>query len=310
MITLITATPGSGKSLYAVSMIRDFLNEGRQVYADINGLTLDVAGESPDDWRDTPEGSVVVYDEAQKKFPSTGRPGATGVTDVLRDLETHRHTGHDIIFITQNPTFLHSHIRKLVGQHYHLRRIAGSNSATLFKHNEEFDVKKIPSNVDKQIWLYPKDLFACYKSATIHTHKFKMPTIFKVIGVALVLLFGFSGYKVATGGLFGSSSDDASEPVSSAKVVDVEPEPDLSLLSDLHRAIHLSASQPSLPGVSACRIVESDCLCYDPSGSPMSLTPAQCQLMAYHAPIVKKEDAEDEEDSDVASTVVGGIFGG
>ena len=77
MITLITGTPGSGKTLRAMYLIKEALAQGRAVYTDIDGVSLDgvTTVEMDHDWRDTPEGSLVVYDEVQRRWPSTGKPG-------------------------------------------------------------------------------------------------------------------------------------------------------------------------------------------------------------------------------------------
>lgn len=54
MLTLISATPGSGKTLKAVEIIYDLLNKGYVVYANILGLkvpgVIDIS--SQEDWRD------------------------------------------------------------------------------------------------------------------------------------------------------------------------------------------------------------------------------------------------------------------
>ena len=131
MLTLITGVPGAGKSLRAVALVQDALKAGRAVYSDIDGHNAPGVQAAPDDWRDTPEGSLVVYDEAQRKFPSTGKPGVAE-DERIRALETHRHTGHDIVFITQSPALIHHHIRKLVGRHIHVHRAAGLKRATLY----------------------------------------------------------------------------------------------------------------------------------------------------------------------------------
>ena len=41
MITLITAVPGSGKTLFTIGRILKALGEGRAVYARIDGLLID-----------------------------------------------------------------------------------------------------------------------------------------------------------------------------------------------------------------------------------------------------------------------------
>ena len=40
MLTLITATPGSGKTLKALAIIFDFLNDGRNVWTNIDGINI------------------------------------------------------------------------------------------------------------------------------------------------------------------------------------------------------------------------------------------------------------------------------
>jgi zona occludens toxin (predicted ATPase) len=195
MIYLITGVPGSGKSLRTVQMILDWKKQGRVVYADIDGLNIDGVLPSPNDWRDTPEGSVVVYDECQKIFPSTGKAGVAE-DERLRAMETHRHTGHDLVFITQAPTFVHHHIRKLVGKHIHCYRSLGLQGCTIYSWDgvcdnpNGFHEKKA---ADTERWTYPKDLFQYYKSATVHTHKFKIPKklifIFSVLAVLVVVSY-------------------------------------------------------------------------------------------------------------------------
>ena len=84
MLTLITGVPGSGKSLRAVYELKKALDAGRPCYSDIEGLNMPGVLPAPDDWRTTPEGSFIVYDEAQKRpqFASTGRPGPCQCTVV------------------------------------------------------------------------------------------------------------------------------------------------------------------------------------------------------------------------------------
>ena len=64
---LITGTPGSGKSLFAVAKILELQKQfpDRELFADIEGLQIDGVERSPEDWRETPENSIIFYDEAQ-----------------------------------------------------------------------------------------------------------------------------------------------------------------------------------------------------------------------------------------------------
>ncbi len=198
MITLITGVPGSGKSLYAVKLILEYLKEGRTVYADIDGLNIEGVEKSPDDWRDTPDGSVVVYDECQQRFGPDGQGRAKNPT--IQALEIHRHTGHDLVFITQRERLLHAHIRDLVGRHYHIQRQYGSHNVKIFRRDETIDTKsKTALNAcDQTLWRYDKKLFDCYKSATVHTHSVKLPMWLKASVFGIIFLIGlalFFGYK-------------------------------------------------------------------------------------------------------------------
>ena len=97
MIHLITGLPGSGKSLYTLSKVKERADkENRPVfYHGIPELTLDWQQlESADQWVECPKGAIIVIDECQSTF----RPRATGaaVPRHVSQLETHRHDGHDL----------------------------------------------------------------------------------------------------------------------------------------------------------------------------------------------------------------------
>lgn len=67
-LKLVTAPPGTGKTLYLIKMIFEYLNQGRRVYSNIDQLKIEevVKIDSNADWRDLPDGSVVIFDEAQE----------------------------------------------------------------------------------------------------------------------------------------------------------------------------------------------------------------------------------------------------
>jgi zona occludens toxin len=197
MIILITGTPGSGKSLYAVSRIVKWLKEGRTVYSDIDGLCVENVETSPNDWRTTPHGSVVIYDEAQQNDIFKKTKGVLSENQIIKDFEIHRHTGHDIVFITQSPKFLHSHILELVGEHYHLHRPYGASVANIYMWRMaqlNANTKTAKSMVETtKLFNYDKNLFKYYKSATQHTHKLRLPSKL-VFLIALVLIAPFLIY--------------------------------------------------------------------------------------------------------------------
>lgn len=278
MITLITGVPGAGKTLRAVSEIQEHLKAGRTVYSDIAGHVAPGILPAPDDWRDTPEGSVVVYDEAQKKYPSTGKPGVSE-DERIRALETHRHTGHDIYFITQEPALVHHHIRKLVGRHIHVHRAAGLRRATLY--TWDFAVaapndRNEQKRSDMENWSYPKDLFRYYKSATVHTHKFQIPKKIGLILCVLVAVASFVGWRLySNNGLsvLNLSEAQAAEPSAHAAAGEgaLPPAP-----LPLRNPANTWTRADSVPPVMGCVGTDRTCRCFGMDGNQLDLELAVC----------------------------------
>ncbi|WP_445346530.1 zonular occludens toxin domain-containing protein [Acinetobacter bohemicus] len=72
MAILITAPVGTGKTLQCMELIFSYLNEGREVFTNIIGLKITGARVVnstpyyPFDWRDLPDGAVLIWDEAHE----------------------------------------------------------------------------------------------------------------------------------------------------------------------------------------------------------------------------------------------------
>lgn len=192
MLYLVTGIPGNGKTLYAVDWLirqieidKALVAKGavpRTYYTDIEGFDVEavrrltgyVVESAPQDWRTTPHGSVIVYDEAHRLFDGVGRPGRSDDPRV-RDLDTHRHGGYDIMFITQSPTKLHHEIRRLVGEHVHLSRAMGLQTAGLLRwpraQDDPYDVKE-RDKAEEEIWKFLRSvmryigLVRCIRSVT------------------------------------------------------------------------------------------------------------------------------------------------
>jgi len=291
VITLITAVPGSGKTLWTIGEILKLQKEGRRVYARINGLLIDGVLPAPDDWRETPEGSVVIYDECQEIFPSNAKPGLVH-DERITSMERHRHTGHDLFFITQAPTFVHHHIRKLVGRHIHLYRPNGIQGANLYTWNFTCDSpndRQEQERADHVLWKYPKEHYQFYKSATVHTHKFRFP---KKIGFVLALIlcgFGFVGYQLKDG-LF-SHTKEVANIEQAGELVKAEP-PAPAVASNNYAW----SSTPAAVPVAGCIASESrgKCMCFDKEGVTLAMEHAQC-LSVIGSPLPRAFTAEKKE---------------
>lgn len=200
MLTLITGQPGNGKSLYCLAHVEEKRKtENRPVfYYGIPDLTLPWQKlEDPTKWHDCPEKSIIVIDEVQQVMPP--RPSSSKPPVHVGLLETHRHRGYDLFFMTQDPSLVDNHIKKLAGEHVHLIRQWGREKADVFKMQKVQD----PTNANlkralRSTFGYPKQVYTWYKSADAHTHKKKMPFKYWLIFIlpVVALVSGVIGVRI------------------------------------------------------------------------------------------------------------------
>jgi zona occludens toxin len=189
MITLITGSPGSGKTAFAVAELLKV--SGRPVYA-YNVAELQLPHEPLDDLNEwhtvVPDGALVVADEVQRAWRP--RPAGSKVPDAIAALETHRHRGIDFLIITQGPALVDANVRRLVSRHLHL--VATWASRWSFEWPEcQSDPLSGRSSAIKAAYALPKQAFGKYKSAEIH-HKVKrkLPPAVYGLGLAAVVAVG------------------------------------------------------------------------------------------------------------------------
>ena len=211
-ITLITAVPGSGKTLRAVWYMQQALQAGQQVFCcNVNGLALDGVIDFPDPtkWEELPAGSILVVDECQRFFRAE-----RGVPSYIAAMETIRHMGIRLILLTQHPALIHGNIRALVGFHEHLVRQNGKESVTVYTRSRVIDnvrSDKALATEDHHTWAFPKDCYELYKSAEVHTFKRTVPYKYKRALVLLafaVVLLGFVVWKVRSA-VYGNEAQPA-----------------------------------------------------------------------------------------------------
>lgn len=201
MITLITGMPGNGKTVRAVWLIDSEVRKGRKVYSDIEGLKIDGVEPAPDDWRTVPDGALIVYDEAHRRFPAYRGKGRSPL-EVVREMDTHRHRGVDLVIITQWPDKIDGELFRLVGRHEHLNRAMGLQRAGLVVFSRgvmnpySATARK---GADEETWEFPKRLYDLYHSTSHHTsaYKFKLPAKARnaLIGIPFMLLALWGVYK-------------------------------------------------------------------------------------------------------------------
>jgi zona occludens toxin len=209
-IYLTTGTPGAGKTLWTLWTVeqrriadnKEFYDKWvaagsdleipplvRDVYYfNINIKNLPwIRLHKPEDWLDAPKGSLFVFDECQEAFPP--RANASTPPKYVAELAKARHGGYDLYFVTQHPTFVDPYIRKLAEEHNHLMRPFGAKRAVVhtWKGVKDQCDKSRTGSLTSQ-FTHPKEVYSWYKSAEIHTHKFKLPTKLKMLLLVPVLL--------------------------------------------------------------------------------------------------------------------------
>jgi hypothetical protein len=158
-------------------------------------------------WPHVPDGAIVVVDEVQRFWRQ--RPQGAEVPREVQAIETHRHFGLDLFFISQDPKLVDVNVRKLCWEHTHIKRIFGSEKATLFRWKQRVaspDSKADYSDALEELWAYPRDVYPLYKSAEVHTATKQLPVRQMVIGGVLL-----SAVIAAVWWVFWSFADEYGE---------------------------------------------------------------------------------------------------
>ena len=334
-ITLITATPGGGKTALAVKMMAEAVKQGRPLfmqgipelklpYIPLPGVDewteVRVDPEDPDQrslpYFTFPENSLIVIDEAQRIF-RVRVPGSR-VPDHVAAFETVRHTGVTFLLITQSPAFLDTHIRKLVGQHIHLRDV-GMLGRWWYEWPEVGNPEAFRTAPIKKKFSLPKSSFALYKSASMHIkRKYTIPPAMMIIALC-VLIGSFLAYRIY-GNLHGKFSPDATvtaksgeqgEGVKVASGVAAQAKPAGPSPTSMDAAEILASFVPVVPGrpetapaYAALRLVKSmptvvggacvstRCVCYTQQGTDSGLDDLQCRTWLQKPPFDPYRDPQ------------------
>lgn len=287
MLTLITGTPGAGKSLYAVwelarkvpgsTVEKDGQAIPRRLLSNVKDLLLEhetIGPEQLDKWHEWAQpGDVILFDEVQEVWRPRGL--GTKVPDCIAALETHRHKGVDIILITQHPMLVDPNIRRLVNQHLHVRRLAKS-VAMVYEWDHCSNPGMVKTALQSRVWFHPKQAYKLYKSAQVHTKPVtRLPRV-ALLGVAAVAVLAYvapMAYGRITERLGGSGKPlpeaVAAKPAASgaAQASGLVPPPD---------APESAASSMTVTYI-GCIASSTKCRCWDAQGVMAVVTDAMCR---------------------------------
>jgi zona occludens toxin len=307
MLILVTGSPGAGKTS---NMLWEFLKNPEYVNrpkfcSDIPDLDKSAHGLGDftdiEKWQDMPDGSLVFIDEAQRFLrPRSGRV----VPDWLAAFETHRHRGFDFIAITQHPSLIDTHFRRLVGRHYHFHKPFGIKNSIRYRWET---IQENPSahtfkDAQRKVIRTNPEVFKLYKSTVIDTHKRELPwgkLLLGLLGLFLVaggLLYPFLHYSssekpetVKTSSSPTSASDTSKPLVAFESPVSGEERKVFQPTDLLPRADNLPWSAPyydeltrpsDFPRIAACiDSTAKGCNCYTQQATPLSVDFKTCQAI-------------------------------
>lgn len=321
MLYLKTGVPGSGKTLSAIKELYEFLKKSPERCVFVHGVkdlvlphrklpvrvvqggqkverrevvlpdgTIDVVSvvvEEEDagsiyevDWSQIPDGALILIDEAQRVFPMRG--AGQKVPPHVAFLNTHRHRGIDIWVITQHPKLIDNAVRRLVGKHQHYRRMFGGQRAVVYEWDSCSDGLQYSSGT-KGVFLYPKSVYALYKSAEVHNkQKFAVPVWIAIplVAVPVGIFFVPKAIQVLNGATSGkgvSTVQASGQKVSGAAS-------SASALQPGGVAVMSPGARPSgwvdAPEVQGCMAVGDKCSCIGREGRPVRIAAAMCKISA------------------------------
>lgn len=300
MLKLITGIPGSGKTLYAVSMLKKAVehnaslpaDEQRNIYCDITGLTIEGIEPPPLDWRQTPPKSLLIYDEAQFQKPFQAGRGLSPY-DYIQELTIHRKTAHEIWYITQDPKRLHGNILDMVETHWHLDRPYGAKLASIYQFRGVERTPKSRSAIEraerKTLFNYDKRLFDLYQSSEVEDGiKLRLPpklfigvaAIFAIMAFSAYLFFGESTQKLVNGIPENESIATAANAQSVAVPAAVPAVAPVEQLPALSPAEHIDYL-PTNPVFEQIALVVSNgnvCIAKNASGKQLDISNDECFL--------------------------------
>jgi zona occludens toxin len=304
MLTLITGTPGASKTCMAVWEIcqkvpGSFIEVGgeqvpRRLLSNIRDLLVDhehIDAKDLECWQTWAKpGDVIVFDEVQEVW----RPRGLGskVPPEIAALETHRHMGVDLVLITQHPMLVDTNVRRLVNQHFHIRRIT-RGTAMIYEWDHCENPNQTKGAINTRVFFHRKKMYALYKSAQAHTKpKARLPALTWVAVASLAALgyFGPTAYARITGRFSdGMAGKDTKNYLASAgqKLPGVPaPLPGASAPAvGVPGAVPASfaASAPT-PTYAGCAMRGNLCRCYDAKGERFEVELSICVAKVPQSP--------------------------
>ena len=214
MIYLFTGSNGSGKTLNSIKFICEELNPNgdRPVFyyapetqpigiaeagvLDWQALDIDTCR----DWFNLPEGSIILVDEFRHVWP--WRNHKDPVPESVDRLAEHRSKGFDFILTAQKPASqFDPAIQGFIEEHRHLEGVSGSKKSRHFVYQTFCSSPMNPPKLqapEVTTHAFDKKYYSYYRSASLHTHKDRLPykklipIVIGIISIPTLFYFAFS----------------------------------------------------------------------------------------------------------------------
>lgn len=241
--TLITGTPGAGKTLYTVDkLLPSYIGTKvtvqidpyppkeleRMVYTNIKGLRLD--HELIDTDPETGRWDFDIQTQAWKftgnefhirnwhKWAKPGsviivdefqfiwppRPNGSRVPPDVQAFDTHRHGGIEFILISQDAVNVDRHLTGRCDRHLHVRKVAGFGLSVVYEWDTVSRQLLYRNAITKFPYRYGTSAYKNYVSASTH-----IKTKRKVPGLVWFILFGVVSFAFLAPSFFGRFTERA-----------------------------------------------------------------------------------------------------
>jgi len=296
MITIIVGVPGAGKTLYAVSRLREEYKDRPVYHYNIPGLSIEEWKEleNPEKWHELPTGSVTVVDEAHEVFPK--RDYKVKEPEHIEAAATLRHRGHDLVLVTQHPVDLDIFLRRRCARFIYLKKpLSKAAYAQVYmwgEYVENYKDEREQQKAESFQFSYPADAFDSYKSAQLHTSKRYVPKAAKratIIVVVALVVAGFALRHVLH--KFVNPAADA-VPVADSSVVEAAQPHHVNTALDyvqelVPRVADLPASAPMFDELNKAKtmprptcVASADrCQCYTQQATRLYISEPICRTM-------------------------------
>lgn len=321
-ITLITAVPGAGKTIYAVwYIIKKAVEEGRTIYtAAIPELKLPTIRKGYKDLRTWPEreqievaneyqqdlpedeiptrllnfqeGSLIIIDEVQNLWPSSG---SKEPPEDITYLTKHRHHGLEIVLITQAPQLVHSKVLAVVDKHLHIRKSWFGRQ--IFEWPEYCSTTRAVSSrlsAVRNSYKIPTQAYGLYRSASMHvTQKMTVPTFAYMIPI-IIIFVGYFAHKSYNAVMDRAkpqettiiSETKAAEPTKAPApekpLQPAQPSQPVPASTPVRSVTYVVSDQVDWSKVSACVYNKNQCVCYGHKAERLVIPDASCRTAAQY----------------------------